>query len=147
MRHIRFASSLAFLLAATTGCDTGDRATIGPRGGMIVSDDGRFSVEVPQGALDREVWMTVERIDCTPDEAIGSCYAVEPRGTLFSRPAVVTYELGGMPLDSVDPHHLFVFAARDDGWNPLADRDVDMDDEIVTASALYTTDFALVVQP
>lgn len=147
MRHIRFASSLAFLLVAATGCDTGDEGTVGPRGGMIVSDDGRFSVEVPPGALDREVWMTVEQIECAQEEAIGRCYTVEPRGTLFSRPAAVTYELGGMPLEGFDPHSLFVLAARDDGWNPLADRNVDMNDEIVTASALYTTEFALVVKP
>jgi hypothetical protein len=38
---------------------------------------------------------------------------------------------------------LGVMVERDDGWQPLADRDVDIDDATVRGSVLYLSTFAV----
>jgi hypothetical protein len=130
-------------LLAPIACDPADASTVGPRGGTIVSADGRFSIEIPAGALDTDVDIEVTETGCATPRAVGSCYVVEPRGTTFFMPAEVTYELADMPLSDRDRLQLGVMVERDDGWQPLADRDVDIDDATVRGSVLYLSTFAV----
>jgi hypothetical protein len=142
MKHI--GAVAGFALFVLTGCEAASEETVGPRGGTVVSDDGRFSLEIPEGALDTEVQIRIHAVECEPETAVGPCYEVTPRGMGFHVPAVVTYELGGMKLDALDPHRLNVIAERDEGWNVLADRIVDLDDELLSASAMYLSSYAIV---
>lgn len=134
--------SLTILSGSVGGCDAAED-TVGPRGGVVVSEDGRFVLDIPAGALDREIEIAVRQMQCQDMGPIGTCYEVQPIGTAFLRPAVVELELGGMDLD-MDPRKLGFVAARDTGWSVLSDRDVDMQDEVVSASALYLSEFAVV---
>jgi len=138
------AKVIAVLLGVVaSGCETsGD--TIGPRGGTVVSEDGRFALEIPAGALDDEVDITIDDVACGEPDAVGPCYAVGPRGTAFKLPATASYELGGMDLGGVDPADLHLVVERDGSWNVLADLNVDFDGEVLEASALYLSSFGLV---
>jgi hypothetical protein len=128
----------ALLAPLATGCDAGGE-TIGPRGGTLVSDDGRFSLDIPEGALDAEVELSVEEVECGLGEAIGSCYAVLPMGTTFLLPVEVAYEVGDMNV----AEDVGVVAQAADGWRVLPDRDVDLDDAVVYGSAMYLTEYGL----
>lgn len=134
--------SLTVLSAGITGCDTG-ADTVGPRGGTVISDDGRFVLDIPEGALEHEVDITITRVDCADIDAVAPCYHVEPMGTGFLRPALVEFELGGMELGENDMMRLGFLVERDTGWNVLADREVDMGNEVVSGSALYLSEFAV----
>jgi hypothetical protein len=137
------------LLAATAisavagGCDT-QGETIGAQGGLILSEDGRFSLEVPARALDHDVEIFVDAIDCERPDTMGACYDVQPRGTAFVLPAAVAFEIADMDLADVHPKQLGVIVQRGDSWRVLADRTVDTEDEVVYGSALYLSAFALV---
>jgi hypothetical protein len=124
------------------GCDA-DGDTIGPRGGFVASDDGRFALEVPPGALDEDVSIEIETVDCEIS-ATGHCYEVAPVGLGFRKPAVATFELGDMELDDTTAQKLGLVVRRDRSWRPLADCQVDPDDEVLTASALFLSSFAVV---
>lgn len=143
-------STLFSVLAlATVGACSGEGETIGPRGGSIVSDDGRFSLEVPAGALSHDVTITIDEVDCAGmalAHAVGTCYQLGPRGTGFLYPATVTYELDES-LDGVRPESLALSVRRNSGWNLLADRVVDRDEGILQASAGYLSAFAIVEMP
>jgi hypothetical protein len=145
MKHIGAVAAVALFVLG--GCETAPDATIGPRGGSVVSDDGRFSLEIPAGALDTEVPVRITAVQCEPANALGPCYDVSPRGVGFHLPAIVTYELGGMQLGTIDAIRLNVIAERDDGWNVLADQEVDLEDEILSASAMYLSSYAIVAMP
>ncbi len=129
-------------VSAAIGCHLGGEP-IGPEGGVVVSEDGRFSLSIPAGALDREVTITVEQVECQRPEAMGPCYDVQPHGTAFTFPAEVAFEIADMDLAGVEPSTLGVVTERDDGWRVLADRDVDLEDEVVYASATYLSSFEL----
>lgn len=128
----------AAIAAFASGCDTTGE-TLGPRGGTLVSDDGRFSVDIPEGALDSEVELSIEEVECALGDAIGSCYAVFPTGTTFLYPVEVAYELGDMDVDE----DIAVVAEASDGWRVLPDRGVDLEDAVVYASAMYLSEYGL----
>src|SRR5690606_6568772 len=88
----RFAFAAA-LLASTfaTGCDARDSERIGAKGGVVVSDDGRMSLEIPAGALDEAVDITIEVVD-GPEGSASALYVIEPMGLTFDRPAVLTFD-------------------------------------------------------
>lgn len=141
MRHIL---ALATVAALAAGCDADGVGTVGPRGGTVVSPDGRFSLDVPAGAVDQDVEISIDVVECERPDAVGPCYDVSPRGMGFLFPATVTFELGGMELGSVDPGSLGFITQHERQWKVLADQEVDMEDEIVTASAMYLSAYAVV---
>jgi len=137
-RLIGKAALCAAIASFAAGCDTSGQV-VGPRGGTLVSDDGRFSLDIPAGALSSEVELSVEEVECGLGDAIGSCYAVLPQGTTFLLPVEVAYEVGDMNVTE----DVGVVAESADGWRILPDRDVDLDDAVVYGSAMYLSEYGL----
>ena len=147
MNDIRMMLATALLAFAAVGCDAGDGETIGPRGGVVVSDDGLFSLEIPEGALETEVEITIEQVECDRADALANCYEVGPVGLPLLFPAEVVYEVDEQMLQTFEGHELAVMSEKADDWNYLADRDVDTEEVTVSASAVYLSSFALVAMP
>lgn len=144
MNHLSKAALAAVVLM--TGCSQAYGMDVGPRGGMVLSDDGRFSLEIPPGALDQEVEITIDQVECEQPEAVGPCYEVGPVGMPLLFPAMVTYELDPDTLDEIDVDEIAVLTEREEDWKPLADHTVDASDEVVVASAVYLSAYAVVLK-
>ena len=148
MNHIAKVLVASMVLTTTVGCSQDeDATTVGPRGGVITSEDGRFSVEIPAGALDQEIDITIEQVDCEMDEstdALAECYEVGPVGLPLLFPAKVTYEVDDSMFDLVSPEAIAVAVEKEEHWNLLADRKVETGAAKVTASAVYLSAYALV---
>ena len=144
MTHI---VKLAFAAAAilSTGCDQGEGTTVGPRGGVVASEDGRFTLEIPEGALEHEVEITIEEVECDPPTAIDTCYEMGPVGLPLLFPGTIVYDVDPEELDGLTADDLTVLVEREEDWKPLADHRVDMVEAQVTASAVYLSSFAVVV--
>jgi hypothetical protein len=56
----------------------------------------------------------------------------------------VIYELDERMLQAASPDALVVVVERSEDWGVLADRDVDLEEETISASALYLSSFAVV---
>lgn len=144
MNHIMKVALVA--VVSMTGCSEEEGTIIDARGGIVVSDDGRFSLEIPPGALDQAVDVTIDEVECEQDEAVGPCYEVGPIGMPLLFPGEVVYELDAEVMNDLDPEELMVLTERNEDWKPLADHDVDMVDGLVTASAVYLSSYAVVVE-
>jgi len=143
-RLLRGAAVVTFV-AGLTGCQGEEGTPIGPRGGIVSSEDGHFSIEIPGGALIEEVDITIEEIDCElPADAVDTCYEVGPVGMPLLRPATVTYDVGKDMFDIVEAEALAVFSEREEHWDALADREVEVERGVVVASAVYLSAYALV---
>lgn len=144
----------AFALTATAlvACEGADGTPIGPEGGVVVSDDGHLTVEIPAGALDDTVDVSIHVVEDGPerDESALRAYAIEPMGTALAFPAAVEYDwtvesaadalsLPGTPLE--DPT---LVMARGAQWRALADHVVDVEAGYVTGSAHYLGTIAIV---
>ncbi len=144
MNNHFFKAALAMTILVS-GCDE-EGTVIDERGGIIVSDDGRFSLEIPAGALEQPVDITLEQVECDEPQMLGVCYEMGPVGLPLLRPGLVSYELDPEELDGVEPSALTLLTEREEDWRPLADRRVEMADEVVTGSAIYLSSYALVVE-
>jgi hypothetical protein len=131
-------------LLTLAGCESGGE-TVGPRGGTVVSADGRFSVEVRPGALEDEVEIAIEEVGCDSmgAPALGPCYEVGPTGVGFLFPAKITFELEGDTHDGIDADELVLIAAHGDEWAVLADRHLDLEDGTISGSSAYLSAFAV----
>lgn len=143
----RFIAVVA-LLSSLAGCESGAGDSVGPRGGTVVSADGRFSVEIRPGALEDDVEIAIEEVACGAMgvDALGPCYEVTPAGVGFLSPAKVTFELDldGEMQNGVPARDLALIVAHGQEWNVLADRVIDLDDATLSASAIYLSSFAIV---
>ena len=137
-------SSLLAVLALAA-CDAeGD--TVGAEGGVVVSADGRVSLDIPAGALDGDVTISIERVDGGPDGSVGRVYAITPRLTALNKPAALTYDLVEDGVEDDEMGDAMLITERADDWAPLSDHDVDMETGLATGSVLYFSRYAVVLQ-
>jgi len=144
---------LALVLCATTlaACDQAQGTEVGPRGGVIVSDDGRLTVEIPAGALDETVDISIHAVEDGPegDDTALRAYAIEPLGTALVLPAHVEYDwtleaaADALTRDGevLDPA---LVIERGPQWRALADRTVDHDAGYVSGTVNYLGVIAIV---
>lgn len=148
INHIAKVLVASMVLTAAVGCSQDeDATTVGPRGGVITSADGRFSVEIPAGALDQDIEITIEQVDCDVDDTdtLAECYEVGPVGLPLLFPAKVTYEVDDSMFELVSEEAIAVAVEKEEHWNLLADRKVEKGGHArVTASAVYLSAYALV---
>lgn len=126
-----------------TGCSE-EGTTVGTRGGVVVSDDGRFTLEIPEGALEHDVDITIDEVACEQAEALGPCYEVGPVGMPLLFPGTIIYEIDRDELDGFEAEEVTVLTEREQDWKPLPDHHVDMGQAEVVASAVYLSSYAVV---
>jgi hypothetical protein len=135
------------------GCEAEGQTTIGPRGGVVTSADGRVTLEIPAGALDHEVVVTVGEVDEGPEGALGTVYEIEPRFEQLHKPATITFDLAAPDIEGAesldlqgDMNDIAVVTEHADDWRSLADHEVDADAETISASVLYFSSYAIVLR-
>ncbi len=140
---------LSTLLLGVPACDAQEGQTVGPRGGVITSPDGRVTLDIPVGALTREIVVHIDEVDDGPDGALGGIYEITPRLTMLRFPAELTIDLESDPEQRTLPladmaDAVTIVTEGADGWSPLPDLEVDTEARIATASVLYFSSYAVV---
>lgn len=151
---MRIASGLLVMAAVLVGCDGEEGTLVGPRGGVVTSPDGRVTLEIPEGALDEEIAVSIDEVDEGPEDAVGRVYAVEPALTMLQRPATLTYDFGApalegaehLDLNAADMADLALVTEKEHGWARLADREVDAEAKVVTGSIMFFGTYAVVFE-
>lgn len=128
-----------------TGCDLAAGDGIGRDGGVVVSDDGRLSIEIPAGALDHEVEISID-IVAGPDGSASDLYVMQPMGLVFERPVVVSFDYDAETLGDAEADDLSLVAERDADWAYLGDQRVDADDQVLSARILSLSAVTVVVE-
>lgn len=142
--QLRSLATAAVAMTLLAGCDPVGDDVVGPEGGVVVSRDGRLTLDIPEGALSDAVEITIEQVDTLPEGALGPAYRVLPVGTVFEAPVHVLYDYGAMGME-VDVHDIELVARGATEWNRLADRALFEDEDIVSASAMYLSTFCVVL--
>lgn len=142
---------LALVLSASSlvACEQAQGTEVGPRGGVVMSDDGRLTVEIPAGALDKTIDISIHAVEDGPGGTAVRAYAIEPLGTALVLPARVEYdwtvEAAADALtrdgDIVDPA---LVIERGPQWRALPDHTVDHDAGYVSGSVNYLGVVAIV---
>lgn len=144
MLTARTAFALLLTSAVATGCDAFEGEGIGPDGGIVVSDDGRMSLEVPPGALDETVEITIEVVE-GPEGAASDMYVLEPMGLVFAYPTELVYDYDDETAGEDEAEALTFMAQREADWAYLPDQIVDTDDQTVSASIMSLASVTVVI--
>ena len=136
---------LTLASAVATGCDLGGER-IGPEGGVVLSDDGRMALEIPEGALDEAVAITIEVTE-GPEGAMAPLYVIEPMGLTFLHPTALVFDYDDEDLGDHEPRTMSMVAKRELEWAYLADEQIDVEDQTITASLMALSPVTVVVEP
>lgn len=145
MLTARTAFAALLLTTVATGCDAWHVGEIGPEGGVVVSSDGRMTLEVPPGALDRSVEITIEATP-GPEGTVAPVYVIEPMGLTFQYPTELVFDYDATMLGEEDPEALEMVTQRELGWDYLPDRKLDAEDETISVSLMALSAVTLVIE-
>lgn len=133
--HLFAAAVLAAILMSLIGCEGGEEppserlTVIGPAGGTAESFDRRARVQIPAGAVEGPLWITIEGTEVVPDaEAIltGSAYSFGPADAELLVPATITirYDVAQVPEGAAEGQ-LRLAQVIGGGWQAVAGSVVD----------------------
>ena len=145
MLTVRTAFAALLLTPVATGCDAWDADRIGPEGGVVVSDDGRLALEIPAGALDEAVEITIETTE-GDDDALAPVYVIEPVGLTFQYPTELVFDYDEESLGEHDPEALELVTLRELGWDYLPDRKLRADDQTLSVSLMALSAVTVVAE-
>jgi hypothetical protein len=103
--------------SATSGSNTSPQ-NIGTAGGTIVSSDGKVTLNVPSGALNNTIQLTIQKSTLSDNiGAAGQPYDFGPDGTIFNIPAHVTisYDTSSLPT-GINEGDLVLAYFTANGW-------------------------------
>src|SRR2546430_5585325 len=130
----------------------GEVFVVGPGGGTFAAFAGALTLGVPQGAIAREVAITVDTSTTAPGGAvlIGPAYELGPNGTEFSQPVNLTIRYDKQQLPAgVQEADLLLATVQSGSWIAVggADDEITLPDEpdnTLTAQITHFTTFAVV---
>ena len=110
-----------------------------PVGASFTSDDGKLRLDLPAGALDEQVEITITAVsvDDLPAElreagGPGTAYRLEPAGLVFNEPVPLTLELDSSELEDAPEDGVVAYLLLTQG----ADGEIETLDELVTRATL-----------
>jgi hypothetical protein len=94
--------------ASAIGAPVGAAAskTIGAAGGTVSTDDGRFTVTIPPGALTADTAVSIQPTENTAPEGLGVSYRLAPEGQVFGQPVQLALVYSDADVEGSAPEAL-----------------------------------------
>jgi hypothetical protein len=119
--------------------------TIGTSGGSVLSADGKFTVTIPAGALNKNLDVTIQPITNEAPGGIGGGYELMPSGTIFNVPVTLSYHYTDDDMNGSNPY--FVYIATQDSigeWTEdILNRDLDTVGKIISVTTPHFSSYVL----
>ncbi len=132
----------------TTGSPIGSPATktIGTSGGSLVSPDGKFTLNIPAGALSNDLAIAIQTITNQAPGGIGVAYDLLPNGTKFTIPVTLSYHYTPNDADGTNPNFMYIVTQDSTGaWSfDQTQADVDTVSMTVSTSTPHFSSYALI---
>jgi hypothetical protein len=109
---------LTFALGSCGNVEQGTQGGIGSEGGMIRSSNGRITLDVPAGALDHRVTISIRELDngALPSGGVRDTgFELLPEGLTFAKPVTLTLAYQDDALPQADTTWLRIVQILDDG--------------------------------
>src|SRR5688572_21446627 len=130
------------------GQPTGNRVekTIGTQGGSITSGDGKLKVDIPAGALSKNVVIGIEPITRTLVDSIEGnstpAYRITPHGQQFQQPVKITFTYSAEAFRQLTPAAAGVAYQDAEGkWKGMSKVDVNTASKSVSVLTKHFSDW------
>ncbi|MBX7112957.1 MAG: hypothetical protein K1X64_01390 [Myxococcaceae bacterium] len=111
---------------ALCACGPSGSGAVGGMGGEVCLPERKVCISVPALALEREVTLRITPTDNAPAGLIGEAWDIAPTGTIFLKPATVSFNYQDMPIpDGVATQLLRIYTrgpgaeGASDEWVPV----------------------------
>src|SRR5262252_5244741 len=159
IRMLRINTAL-ILFALGSGCPAGDTdssssdagpegsdpahsemasATMSSEGGEVKTQDGALAVQVPGGALDHDVKVTVVSATAPAAGSVGTVFEIGPTGTQFNQSVTMALKYSG-----TDMSDLRVATYADGAWQVLPNYAIDAEHHTISGTTMHLSPYALV---
>jgi hypothetical protein len=119
-------------------------ASIGASGGTLNSADGKLTITIPAGALTSATDISVQPITNEAPLGLGSGYRLQPEGTAFAIPAILTFHYDEEILKGSMADLLWIVSqVSDKSWNALLSSAVDTIAKTVSVTTAHFSDYML----
>lgn len=116
---------------------------IGPDGGSLASDDGRFLLTVPAGALQAPTRLSVQSITATAPGAIGVSVRLEkPAGVTFAQPVRLSFKLASFELSGVAVETLSIGSQNAQGFWETSQATLDVPTRTLSMTTSHFSDWS-----
>jgi len=144
-KYIKLSFIILLLIFSYISCDSESQrqvveALVGPDGGTVATRDGKFTLEIPPGALDEDTEITIRELNSNefPEElanlenpeSLDSVYELTPFGQEFNLPVTVSVTLDSKPVQndgSIASNLAFVLHSSADGFEFLENPTLELD--------------------
>lgn len=110
-------------------------ATIGPQGGNLVVANGKLTVEIPAGALEKTETIRVQMVESTVPGGAGLSFVIEPRDLKLKKPVFYSWNYGTGGVNGSAPEATGIAYQKPDGvWMGKTDMTVDEAKRTIKAS-------------
>jgi alpha-tubulin suppressor-like RCC1 family protein len=126
------------------------RFVLGPDGGTVITPDGAVALEVPAGAVQEDVEITVTPVTTPPPDTgvlPGALYDFGPDGLVFDAPTRLTiaYDPAALPAGT-DESELVMLGSEDGAWwseilTSVVDTDAHTVSALIPGFSLYAASF------
>jgi len=117
---------VAAVAALAAGCGSsalGDppikTVMIGQEGGQAASVDGSLKLQVPPGALESSVPITIQQIDAPAAGAVGATFEIGPSATKLTAPVTILVSYRPSDIAAANPSDLRVATFWQGAWAPV----------------------------
>lgn len=124
---------------------SGSDDSIGPLGGQLTTDDGTVSLDIPAGALDTDVALTIANVEPPPNDAL-LAIDLGPNGTQFNSPVTITISYAELGIDSSMLERLELARLTAGTWESLPDSALNSAAQTVSATTEHFSTYGLVAQ-
>jgi hypothetical protein len=118
-----------------------DEVTIGAGGGTF--GIGSVVIEVPPGALDHDVTISIAPIAQPPAGAVGQAYEIGPTGTQFRIPILLTFSYDDVDLDASPASALSVSTIVGGAWQAVSSPIMDPYAHTIGGTTTHLSPYAL----
>lgn len=128
------------------GTPVGAKVTgnIGPKGGVILSPDGRLTLTVPPNAVTENVAFSIQPINNKVEDGLGFAYRLEPSGKTFNAPLLISLKYSEQDIEGTYPQALKLAYQDETGaWREQSSAAWDIAHRSVTVSTKHLSDWTL----
>lgn len=101
-------------------------ATIGPGGGKITTADGKLTLEIPAGALEKTENIKLQLTERTFPSGVGPAFSVEPKDLKLKKPVSFIWHHGEDGVNGSAPEATGIAYQTEDGdWKGKVDVEID----------------------
>lgn len=118
--------------------------TIGVEGGIVKSNNGKITLNIPAGALTANTTIGIEEMENTAPLSCGNSFKLTPDGLTFSKPVSLTLKYSDVDIDGTMTEALSIATQSDGIWVANQKAEVNIETNTISLPIKHFSDWGMI---